>query len=163
MLEVFSQCADLPLRLLVAGHDEPAPFLAHAEKLRIADRVQFFGPAADVRFFYAAADVLAAPSLEDSFNLPVLEAMSCGLPVVVSARTGISDWLTSAQDSLVLQDPENAQELRSAIRTLALDPALRGALAENALQTAKKFSWDTHAGELRKLLVKAAEIKSRRK
>ena len=38
----------------------------------------------DVRTFYAVADLLVAPSLEDSFNLPVLEAMSCGLPVVVS-------------------------------------------------------------------------------
>jgi UDP-glucose:(heptosyl)LPS alpha-1,3-glucosyltransferase len=159
LLEALARCQDLPLRLMIVGQDEPAPFRAEVEKLGMADRVEFFAPVPDVRIFYAAADVLVAPSLEDSFNLPVLEAMACGIPVIVSARAGVSAWLTQLHDSVLLKDPEDSQDLSHAIRLLATDSPRRSAIAANALLTASKFSWDTHASDLRKLMVKAFEQK----
>jgi UDP-glucose:(heptosyl)LPS alpha-1,3-glucosyltransferase len=162
LLQSIAQCRDLPLRLLLVGQDERTAFRSRAEKLSISERVQFPSPVEDIRTVYAAADLLVAPSLEDSFNLPVLEAMSCGLPVIVSPRAGVSEWLTDSHDSVVLKNPENAEELSAAIRKLARDPAARDAMAANAIQTAKKFSWDAHAGQLRKLLVQAGEEKLRR-
>ena len=162
LLQACSQCKDLPLRLLVVGQDEQTIFRSETEKLGLTARVQFFAPVPDVRIFYAAADSLVAPSLEDSFNLPVLEAMSCGLPVIVSPAAGVSDWLSPDKDSVVLNNPENVQELAEAIRSLASNAAQRGAIASNGLQTAKQFSWDAHARELRKLLVAAAQRKSLR-
>ena len=162
LLQACSQCQDLPLRLLVVGQDEQTIFRSETEKLGLTARVQFFAPVPDIRIFYAAADSLVAPSLEDSFNLPVLEAMSCGLPVIVSPAAGVSDWLSPDQDSVVLNNPENVQELAGAIRSLASNAAQRGVIASNGLQTAKQFSWDAHARELRKLLVAAAQRKSLR-
>ena len=170
LLQAVAQCVAqsqaqhnvIPLRLLVVGHDEQAPFRLEAQKLGIAEYVQFFAPVPDVRIFYAAADALVAPSHEDSFNLPVLEAMSVGLPVVVSPAAGVRDWLAHGKDSIVLEDPENKDELAAAIRLLATDPSLREAIVANGLRTAAKFSWDAHANELRKLLVSAAAEKSRR-
>jgi UDP-glucose:(heptosyl)LPS alpha-1,3-glucosyltransferase len=162
-LEAFARCEDLPLRLLVVGHDSQAPFRDDARRLGFADRVEFLAPVEDVRIFYAAADTLVAPSLEDSFNMPVLEAMSCGLPVVVSSRAGISDWLTSDRDSVVLEDPESVETLAHAIRALALNPARQNEISANALQTAKRFSWDAHASAIRELMVRASKEKSRLK
>jgi UDP-glucose:(heptosyl)LPS alpha-1,3-glucosyltransferase len=162
LLQLGAQCKDLPLRLLVVGQDEQAPFRAETERLGIAERVQLFASAQDVRIFYAAADVLVAPSLEDSFNLPVLEAMSCGLPVIVSPAAGMSDWLSHGTDAIVLKDPENARELADAVRFLAMNPPHRNAIASNASQTAKSFTWDAHASALRKLMVAAATKKSLR-
>jgi glycosyltransferase involved in cell wall biosynthesis len=95
--------------------------------------------------------------------MPVLEAMSCGLPVVVSSRAGISDWLTSDRDSVVLEDPESVETLAHAIRALALNPARRNEISANALQTAKKFSWDAHASAMRELMVRASKEKVRLK
>jgi UDP-glucose:(heptosyl)LPS alpha-1,3-glucosyltransferase len=163
LLQAVVQCKDLPIRLCVVGQDEQSPFLAEVQRLRLNDRVQFFAPVRDIRIFYAAADCLVAPSLEDSFNLPVLEAMSCGLPVIVSRRAGISDFLSHGRDSLLLQDPESSAQLADAIRTLATKPAQRSSLVANGLHTASTFSWDGHAEDLRRLLVKAAEKKSRLK
>ena len=163
LLAAAAQCRDLSIRLLVVGQDDRAPFIALAAELKILDRLQFVSPLSDVRTFYAAADLLVAPSLEDSFNLPVLEAMSCGVPVIVSPRAGISHWLKHGHDCLLLKSPEDAAELVAAIRLLATDPGKRGEISANALQTAKKFSWDAHATELRKLLVSAAETKALRK
>lgn len=159
LLQAMAHCIDLPLRLMVVGRDEQTPFRAEVQKLGLTDRVEFFAPVPDVSIFYAPADVLVAPSLEDSFNLPVLEAMSCGLPVIVSPRAGVSAWLTHLQDSVLLRDQENAAELAAAIRLLATDHSKRAAFAANALCTAGKFSWDIHAAELRKLMVKAFEQK----
>jgi UDP-glucose:(heptosyl)LPS alpha-1,3-glucosyltransferase len=152
----------MPFRLLVVGRDEQTIFRSETEKLGLTARVQFFAPVPDVRIFYAAADSLVAPSLEDSFNLPVLEAMSCGLPVIVSRGAGVSDWLSSDKDSIVLNNPENAEELARAIRLLATNARQRSAIASNGLQTTKLFSWDTQARELRKLLLSAAQRKSLR-
>lgn len=152
----------MSLRLLVVGQDVQAPFRLEAQKLGIAQHVQFFAPVPDVRIFYAAADALIAPSLEDSFNLPVLEAMSCGLPVVVSPAAGVTDYLAHGKDAIVLEDPENKDQLAAAIRSLATNSALREAIASNGLRTAAKFSWESHVNELRKLLLSAAAEKSRR-
>jgi len=162
LLEACAQCRDLPFRLLVVGHDEQTPFRAPIERLGLAERVQLFEPVQDVRMFYAAADLLVAPSLEDSFNLPVLEAMSCGLPVIVSPAAGVSEWLSHGKDSIVLKDSQNAEELADAIRLLATDAPRRDAIASNGSQTARSFTWDMHVSELRKLLVAAAEKKSSR-
>jgi UDP-glucose:(heptosyl)LPS alpha-1,3-glucosyltransferase len=160
LLRAMADCKDLPLKLLVLGQDAAEPFRRQMEITGVRDRVQFCAPVPDVRGLYAAADVLVAPSLEDSFNLPVLEAMACGLPVIVSPRAGVSEWLTNSFDALLLNDPENARELAEAIRTLATRPDLRKTLAENAVTTARKFSWDEHAAQLRQLMQKAAAKKS---
>jgi len=72
----------------------------------------------------------------------------------------VSDWLVNAEDSVILKDPENARELSEAIRMLASNSSLRGAIAASAWQTAKKFSWAAHTSELRKLMAKAVLAKS---
>jgi UDP-glucose:(heptosyl)LPS alpha-1,3-glucosyltransferase len=159
LLAAVALCKDLPLRLLVVGQDEQAPFRAETQKLGLSDRVEFLPQDEEVRKFYAAADVLVAPSLEDSFNLPVLEAMACLLPVIVSLRAGVSEWLKNGFDSLLLSNPEDPGELAEAIRALATDGELRKTLAENGAHTATKFSWDAHAAQLRQLMVAAAKRK----
>jgi len=159
LLVAMANCKDLALRLLVLGQDEQATFRAQAATAGVRERVEFCPPVTDLRQLYAAADILVAPSLEDAFNLPVLEAMACGLPVIVSPRAGVSEWLTNGFDALVLKDPENAAELAEAIRALATGAQLRRTLAENAVRTAQKFSWDQHAAQLRQLMEKSAAKK----
>ena len=159
LLAAVANCKDLPLRLLVVGQDEQGPFRARAAIAGVGERVEFCAPVSDIRQLYAVADILVAPSLEDSFNLPVLEAMACGLPVIVSPRAGVSEWLRRGFDALLLKDPENAGELAEAIRALATGAHLRSMLAENAIGTAGKLSWDEHAAEIRRLLEKAAARK----
>lgn len=159
LLAAMANCKELPLRLLVVGQDEQTPFRAQAAAAGMLERVDFCAPVADVLPLYAAADILVAPSLEDSFNLPALEAMACGLPVIASPKAGVSEWLAHGFDALLLKDPENASELADAIRAVVGSSQLRKTLAENALATARKFSWDEHAAGLRQLMEKAAAKK----
>jgi len=157
LLAAMANCKELPLRLLVVGQDEQTPFRAQAAG--VLGRVEFCPPVADVRPLYAAADILVAPSLEDSFNLPVLEAMACGLPAIVSSKAGVSEWLVHGFDALLLKDPGDTNELADAIHAVAGSSQLRRSLAENAAATARKFSWDEHTAELRRLMGKAAAKK----
>jgi len=145
LLEALVLCGEARARALVVGQEDSSPFLALAERLQIHKQVTFAPPEADVRIFYAAADILVAPSLEDSFNLPALEAMSCGLPVVVSANAGLSEWVHPGEDAVVLHDPSDAHELAGAILRLIAQPDTRRLLGENGSRTARKLSWDRHA------------------
>jgi len=85
--------------------------------------------------------------------------MACGLPVIVSPKAGVSEWLAHGFDALLLKDPENTNELADAIRVVASSSQLRRSLGQNAAATARKFSWDEHTAELRQLIGKAAAKK----
>jgi len=152
LLEAASLCHELPLRLLVVGEDNPAPFISSARQFNVLDRVIFASPSADVRSFYAAADILISPSLEDSFNLPCLEAMACGLPVILSPNAGISEWIRSGTDAVLLSDPKDSHELAGAIRALLSNPERMRRLGENAARTAATLTWDRHAKIIHELL-----------
>src|SRR5437588_3032347 len=81
----------IPIQVLVVGKDDPGLYRTALRQLRLEDRVRFLAPSADVLSFYAAADAYVAPSLEDAFGLPILEALACGLPVLASVQAGASE------------------------------------------------------------------------
>src|SRR5207249_518779 len=84
--------ARLPVsyRLGLAGRVPRSEVQALSAAAGVANRVIPLPHADDVLAYYAAADVLVAPSRADSFHLPALEAMACGLPVIVSERAGVA-------------------------------------------------------------------------
>ena len=148
LLEAVGELERTFLRLLVVGRDMPDPYRAAIARCHLADRVSFLPPRADVEFYYAAADAYVGPSLEDAFALPPLEAMACGLPVIVSSQAGVSELITDGVDGLILEDPRDAASLAKLISTLAGDPGLRKRLGENARKTACHYTWDRNAEQL---------------
>jgi UDP-glucose:(heptosyl)LPS alpha-1,3-glucosyltransferase len=113
-----------PAHLLVVGHDrEPARYVALARHHGVATRVTFAGPRADPKPFYGASDVFVLPTLYDPLSNAVLEALSCGLPVITSARCGAAE-LVAAHRAGTVCDARDITALGEAMRAL-LDPALR--------------------------------------
>ena len=103
--------------------------------------------------FYAAADAYVAPSLEDAFGLPILEAMACGLPVIASVQAGASENIIDGTTGYLLRDPMNHVELAEIILQIARDrPAAQkiGAAAAKYVQTS--VSWDRNASATREFL-----------
>jgi UDP-glucose:(heptosyl)LPS alpha-1,3-glucosyltransferase len=152
LLEAMSRLNHRSLRLCVVGSDAPAGFLRQVQSLHLSDRVKFFAESSEVLAFYAAADIYAAPSLEDSFNLPVLEAMACGLPVLVSLLAGISDYITDGVDGILLRNPGDPSALAGSISLLLQQPELRRSLGEKAARKAQQFSWERQADGIHGLL-----------
>jgi glycosyltransferase involved in cell wall biosynthesis len=152
LLQALAQCRDLPWHLCVVGSDSSADYSAEIEQRQLRGRVTFSGETADILTYYAAADFYVAPSLEDSFNLPALEAMACGLPIILSSSAGMSDYLNDGVDGLVLRNPQDAGELAAALQRLLADPSLCATIGANASQTAALFSRDRHAEKIHRLL-----------
>lgn len=153
LLRATAKLQELPLKLLVVGNDDPKLYYPLIEALGLKDRVQFEKPSADVLQFYAAADVYAGPSLEDAFNLPILEAMACGLPVVASVHTGASENITEEETGLILRDPQNDELLARLMRRLYEDKELREKIGKAAAAFVRaNCSWDQNAERTREFL-----------
>jgi glycosyltransferase involved in cell wall biosynthesis len=145
LLEALTEMRDLPWKLLVVGSDERDPYKKYLSESSMQERVFFLQPSRDVMQFYAAADAYAGPSLEDSYGLPVLEAMACGLPVVVSSRAGVSEIIRDGTNGVILHDPESVQEIAGVLRKLMSDPGFCRTLGEEAERTAREHGWDRNA------------------
>jgi glycosyltransferase involved in cell wall biosynthesis len=156
LLRAIAADRQLPLKLLVVGRDQHAPFLALARQLELENRVLFPQPSPDIMQFYAAADVYAGPSLHDSFALPPIEAMACGLPVITSVTNGGSQIITEAFDGFVLQDAQDTEALARLIRRLYEEPGLRRSVGENAARTAQSYTWERNAAETWEFLRRAS-------
>lgn len=151
ILEAMASLADLPVVLLVAGNDETGPYDAPIARLELSGRVRFLPVRSDVAFYYSAADVYVGPSLEDTFAVPPLEAMACGLPVITTPTNGTSEIMTDGVDGLILGDANDAQTLGGQMRALAENPQLRERIGSRATETASKFTWDENARQFREI------------
>jgi len=148
LLEALEQLRELPIRLFVVSREDSSACRELVQEKRLDDRVRFLAPRKDIEFYYAAADVYAGPSLQDSYAMPPAEAMACGLPVIVSAAAGVSEIVTDGADGLILNDPKDSMTLAAMIRRLYEDEAYRTSLGERAAVTTKKYTWESNGQEL---------------
>jgi hypothetical protein len=96
---------DASYRLLVVGKAHPTkPWQDKLVRLGIADRVSYLGVVSNMEQVYVSADLLLHPTLEDTFGMVVLEAMSYGLPVVVSQENycGLAADLQHKANAIIL-------------------------------------------------------------
>jgi glycosyltransferase involved in cell wall biosynthesis len=155
VLEAMAALPGLPIRLLVVGNDTAETFHAHAAQLGLQDRCSWELSSPDVLEFYSAADVYISPSREDSFGLPVAEAMACGLPVGTSVCAGVADLIRDGADGFVLREPRDAQALSRLIERLRADPDLRRKIGEAAAGAILEWDWSRNVGAIWEALQKA--------
>jgi UDP-glucose:(heptosyl)LPS alpha-1,3-glucosyltransferase len=94
LLAAFAQMTRSDARLVVVGADRKLNAMrALAQKLNIAERVIFTGPLKDVRPWYGAADAFVLPTLYDPCPNAALEALSAGLPSLVSNSCGAAEFI----------------------------------------------------------------------
>jgi glycosyltransferase involved in cell wall biosynthesis len=157
LIKACAQLSQIPLRLLVVGSDDPALFRPVLEEFDMQDRVQFEIPSRDVMRFYAAADLYAGPSLEDSFGLPVMEAMACGLPVIASSHAGVSEAIRDGETGYILRDPQDHNRLAQLIRGICAERELGRTVGEAACRSlAGNFDWEQNVTKTRQVLEEAA-------
>lgn len=133
-----SSPADLP-RLVLAGqgtHD----LQEDIDRLRLRGATITLGPVSDVELvqLYRHALAFVFPTLYEGFGLPVLEAMSLGVPVITSRFTSTEEI---AGDAAELVDPSSVSEIYDALKTIANNGARRKELVQAGLTRAAQFSW----------------------
>jgi glycosyltransferase involved in cell wall biosynthesis len=92
--------------------------------------------------FYSAADVFVFPSFYEGFGLPVLEALTCGCPVVTSRKASLPEVGGGA---VLYADPDDPGQIAGAIQRFLEDDALRALCIESGKAQARRFSWDACA------------------
>ena len=138
--------ATLPVGIFVAvvGNEAQRPaFESQAAALGLSQRVFFLGSLKDMTLAYQAADCLVHPTLEDTFAMVVLEALSHGLPVLVSSARycGIAALLAHEANALIVEDPRDSQALARSLGRLIDEPALRERLSLGARAFAMPYQW----------------------
>jgi UDP-glucose:(heptosyl)LPS alpha-1,3-glucosyltransferase len=129
------------LRLVVVGGDRSDRFRQMAASLGLAKRVLFVPFSNRIEEYYGMGDALVFPSYYDVFPSVPLEAMACGLPVIVSARAGTSEILVDGGNGYILKDPADYATLARLLVGLA-DPTARVRIGTAARATALGYSWD---------------------
>ena len=135
LLPAFARLVDeLPdWRLVIVGGGESEEELwALSESLKLGDRVVWAGPVSDPFPYYRNASMFVLPSRHEGMPNALMEALSCGLPTVVSdASPGPLELVVDGHNGLVVP-VEDIDALAGAMRTLAGDPALREKLGGQA-------------------------------
>ena len=145
-------------QLAVVGGGRDADYIeqlhALAAELGIVDDVVFVGavPLEETVSFYRAADVFVYPSLNETFGLPILEAMASGCPVVTS---DVSAMPETAGGAAILADPLEPKSIAEAMLS-ALD-ADGDRLRDAGLRRSQEFTWSATAAATLDVYREAAE------
>jgi D-inositol-3-phosphate glycosyltransferase len=156
--DVVTALARLPgVELLVAGgppagelgrDPEARRLAAVAERVGVADRVRLPGRVgqSDLPALYRSADLVVNVPWYEPFGIVPLEAMACGVPVVVSAVGGLVDSVVDGVTGVHVP-PRRPSLLADAVGGLLADPERRAALgAAGARRARRRYGWDRIAG-----------------
>ena len=90
-------------------------------------------------FLYSNALFFIFPSLYEGFGLPILEAFSCGCPVI-SSNTGA--LMEIAGDAVIYFSPKDINSIYDTVREVINDSSLRKGLIKKGMNRIKEFTWE---------------------
>lgn len=120
------------------------------DRYNISDKIIFTGYVSEEEtpILLNGCKIFIYPSLYEGFGIPVLEALSCGIPTITG---NISSMPEVAGDAAILVDPENENEILNAINSLLTDTNLYNSLKQKSILQSERFSWEKTALETLKL------------
>ena len=125
-------------------------FKQRVEEMGLSEYFHFPGyvTAEDLVAFYNLATVFIFPSKYEGFGLPLVEAMSCGTPCVVS---NVSSLPEIADDAALTFDPNRLADCAEVVHQAISSPETSEELRQKGIKRAKEFSWEKTARETMKL------------
>jgi len=144
VIEIFDRVrAATPAKLLLVG-EGPETITARRSIARkgLNDQVTFLGNQVSIETILPCADLFLLPSEEESFGLAALEAMACGVPVVGSLGSGISE-VTENGVTGMLHPVGDTQAMAQSALELLRDPPRMSRFRENSRARAQKMFSDT--------------------
>jgi UDP-glucose:(heptosyl)LPS alpha-1,3-glucosyltransferase len=137
--------------LLVVGADARLGRYRSRAERAAPGKIIFAERQSDIEDFYGAADVVALPSVQEAFGNVVLEALSSGLPVLVSRAAGAAEILRGQLIAGIVERPGDSAELAAKLIGL-LRMAGSDAVRQEARSLGEAYSWQRHFSALDALL-----------
>jgi len=143
--------------LVVAGDGPERPAVQDLPN-EIRERVVMLGnvPHEELPPYHAASEVFCAPATgRESFGIVLVEAMAAGLPMVASDIPGYREVVRNGIDGMLVP-PRDPAALAGAVSEVLDDPDTAKRLGEAGRSRAKRYSWETVAGEIEEIYREAA-------
>jgi glycosyltransferase involved in cell wall biosynthesis len=141
-----------PLPIVITDYDKKyvERILGEINKPRLIGSFLFPGyvPIDKMPLLYNCSALFLYPSLRESFGLPIIEAMACGVPVITSNTSAMPE---TAGAAAILVDPDKYEMIAENISQLLNDDALIHSCKQKGLARASHFSWDNSAEQLLKI------------
>ena len=115
----------------------------NAPELRDLIHLTGYVPNVKLPAIISQAAIFLYPSLRESFGIPILEGMACGIPVITSNTSSMPE--VAGKDAAIIIDPFNPKEIAQAMQNLVEDKMLANVLTEKGIERAKDFSWKAMA------------------
>ena len=96
----------------------------------------------DLPAIYSQSSIFLYPSLRESFGIPMLEAMACGVPVITSNTSSMPEI---AGDAACIVDPNDSDAIMQGMLKISTDLEYKNELIGKGLERCKKFSWNNMA------------------
>jgi len=136
--------SDIRLVMIDYDKDELHKILEEIGDPSLEDQIFLTGYVSntDLPAIYSQCEVFLYPSLRESFGIPMLEAMACGVPVITSSTSSMPEI---AGQAACIIDPSQPEDITAALYRLTNDKSYRDELIKNGFIQAQKFSWRTMA------------------
>lgn len=107
----------------------------------------------ELELLYNSAKVLIYASLYEGFGIPILDSFACGVPVIIS---NISSMSEVGGDAAIFVDPYNVDDIKKKLAMIWNDDDLRDEMIRKGFKQVKKFSWEKAAHETAQVYKKLA-------
>ncbi|MCX6622711.1 MAG: glycosyltransferase family 1 protein [Acidobacteria bacterium] len=144
LVAAFEQMRDPAWRLVLAGSATGFGADEIVERIRQSparDRITVTGwiPDDELARLYRKASLVAFPSLDEGFGMPLLDAMASRVPILTSARSALPEV---AGDAALLVDPYSVEQILAGLEELASNQSLRQKLVDRGSRRVLDFTWD---------------------
>lgn len=164
VIEALAGLEGIPIRYSICGKGPAEEGLYRLiQEKGLEGRVKLLGYRTDVEEILQTADVFVFPSIREGLGLAPLEALACGVPLIVSDNRGSREYAKADVNARICAH-DSAEEFRESICRLYKDPEYRKQLSAACRQSAEPFGAEQVQEEMRRIYKKADEkVESRRK
>jgi glycosyltransferase involved in cell wall biosynthesis len=146
--------------LLVVGDDLHWNRYRRRAETQGQGRIVLTGRQSNIEDYFAAADILALPALQEAFGNVILEALASGVPVITTPIVGAAEQLKGPLKEGILANADDSREMAEKILWM-LDRDRWLSLSTQARKIGENFTWENHFQELETHLTEVAKMDKR--
>lgn len=151
LISALSKLQNKKIHYFLCGvGDKESDLHQQAQEAGIAENIHFLGYRTDMKALLHAADVFVMPSFREGLSRSIMEAMSAGLPCIVSKIRGNVDLVENMENGFTCS-ADDVASFAGAIEKLADQPELRATMRKNNLEKIKGFDSSLVEQELQKI------------